>query len=94
MGAALQFAHLDYDAATTDFTRRRDLGQSIPHIVRVWRISPPTIEDVAADVPYSKAWFARMKRENPQYTYSDDQVEDELPDDQADDENLVEEVEP
>jgi DNA-binding transcriptional ArsR family regulator len=41
MGAAWEFANLDYESATADFQRRRKAGQSIPHIVRAWRINPP-----------------------------------------------------
>jgi hypothetical protein len=41
MGAAPEFAHLDGDAAISDFDARRSDGQSVAHIVKQWRQSPP-----------------------------------------------------
>ena len=94
VSSAREFAHLDYNAAKADFEERKRNGQSIGAIVKIWREMPPTPEVVAesgADVAYSPAWFAKMRREKPEYLagYSlgsdnDDQPEDDdlLDDDQ------------
>lgn len=42
MGAAPMFAHLDPDTAIADFDARRADGQSVAHIVKQWRMAPPT----------------------------------------------------
>lgn len=41
MGAAREFAQLDYDAAVKDFEQLRAAGRHIWQIVAAWRIAPP-----------------------------------------------------
>jgi hypothetical protein len=89
MGAAREFWALDFDAATADFDRRRADGQSIHHIVRTWRLTPPTPEMIDTIEPpcYTPEWFAWIQVHQPDVaalykrggdeTYDDDQADDE-----------------